>query len=923
MGVGRKYKPALSSRLKYNHVWARFCHAEGISLAPKRGVGRKNVNLYTEGLFKFQARPTEIRIDAMNAAMDAVERRLREEVGMSRSLTFDEAVDRIIVKTGASSVNSRWNKYGQTKRDVLSCPEALALIREELHPEKLAEVGLFTMSLKDELRDLVDGEPKDARVFMPVDLTLLVATVMVHGDFNDRFVDAHFEGSLGGSFFHGNADRLARRLLKHPYFGKGDAHKYDTSQNSLLRECVYAVRERLIERHGLMETVRRCLCHPRLVLPNGQIWQVNGGNPSGSFNTLVDNSILTLLMLAYCVYRYKGYVDWELIEEIVTGDDYLYSTSDSEFTPRLVSEYAAELGLDFDAEDLTDFSKADFCQRRFVRDGRQWVVVPTDAAKFLGTMLYNRCQDVFDLAVLSQSVLIEQFYILESRRVLRKFQEFLRDEYLVDLEYLTDRQIDRLYKETEVYECKLNLVPTRFKRTPREDLSCVCTHTSANTDFSPGYGGFEEFITNEDLWNPNARARRAVQRLAFGTLATVAASAVATKARDLFSRPTHDPTDPRFLPGEAAMPRGRYPEDKLLDATLLVKGKPTGKGGAAGKAARQRLAQKGKAAAMPRNIAVRAPVAMGVTNRAGSSRMHAQGHDLIISRREYVKDINGSVAFDVSRIDIDSNAFPWAKNFSTLYESYVFERCKFQFIPTTSSSATGYVILSPDYDPSDVHTSAEGKAEVINKADAKSGQAWTPIECVLKKADLRKQKSLYTGPAPGHAIPADLRMHSAGRLWICTGGQADASVIGELWVEYTIRFMTPQLIKQKASSNATGDAARFAGTSNAAPFGTAAASGSIPATFAVTGTTTSSNTWTFTEPWSGYVYAKVSGVGIDLNVAGSGDESSIQFSQISTTDDILFAWIDCDQGETFNMTIGNQSISAGVAYFVRGLDVRS
>lgn len=923
MGSGTRYRPALSSRLEYCQEWVRFCHLKNIDVKPRRRIARKNIDLYGEGLFKFRSRDVRIDPEAFNAAVSHVQRLLRSNVGMSRVLSFEEAVERVIAKTGMSAANARWNKYGQTKREVLTNPEALAKIREELHPDTLASVGLFTMSLKDELRDVVDGNPKDARVFMPVDLTLLIATIMCYGDFNDRFVDASFEGSLGGSFLHGNADTLVNRLRKHPFFGEGDAHKYDTTQNALLREAVYFIRDSLVPQSELRGTVRQCLCYPRFVLPNGQVWQVNGGNPSGSFNTLVDNSILTLIVLAYCLYRYYGFIPVELLEDIVTGDDYLYSTSDSEFTPTVVARHASELGLDFDAGELKSLADASFCQRRFVLDGGRWVAVPIDASKFLDTMLYNRCLDAFDLAVLSQSILIENYYIRENRTILREFQDFLRSEYLVDLEYLTDRQIDQLHKQKMVYECKLKVDPARFKKDYRETNSRTLL-PRANYSRPPSslaFSGFEDFIQSEALWYPGRAQTRVARQAALGSLLAAGGIAAGTATnRWLHSkdRPQVDDALPdKFKP----MPMRKIPVQGARGPQPLVKGRSVAP---AARAARQRVAQ-AKSKAPAGDMVYRAPAAMAIQQRSNRGMMSANSKKMVVTRREYLTDVKGfntSGSIQVTSVPISVDSFPWAKNFALLYESYKIRRGAFEYVPVVSSTTPGFVILAPDYDPTDAHAASEGKVSFTNMMGAKSGNSWAPIICPLDPEALGKQKSLYTG-GPAAATGAELRQNSAGNLWVAVGSSGTTDSIGELWVSYTIEFETPQIGKAKSATpdSISGSHARFAGSSNDAPF--VLTHGNVPAQVSSTGTTTSVTTFTFSKAWSGYAYFQVSGVGVDTSIGGTGDESNIGTLEQSTTAESRFVWLDFDQGETLTFTITNTSVSSAFCYFMQGPDIHS
>lgn len=405
-----------------------------------------------KGLYRFADRPVAIRFGALETARRAVQKLLSSEIGFSRAMSFEEAVSRILLRSGKSSAGFYWNKYGQTKGEVLSNPLALEELRKSLNHEYLCRNGVFTMSLKDELRDFEMGEPKDARVFMPVDLVLLIATVMCYGKFNDKYVDAQFEGGLGGSFLTGGAQWLSEHLsCGVDLNGEGDAHKYDSRQNSFLRQVVYSIRAELTEDTALKATVNLLHVYPRFHLPDGSVWRVTG-NPSGTFDTLVMNSILTLLVICYAEARMFGTVDWERVRRLVTGDDYLYRTSEPTFTPAWLADCAEELGLEFDRNPLRSFSESTFCQHRFVSDGGVYVAVPVDSQRLFATMALNRCGNAYETALMSQSVLIEYFYDGESRRLLRGFQDYLKERYLIDIEYMTDFDIDQLHKSRFVYE---------------------------------------------------------------------------------------------------------------------------------------------------------------------------------------------------------------------------------------------------------------------------------------------------------------------------------------------------------------------------------------------------------------------------------------------------------------------------------------
>jgi hypothetical protein len=309
--------------------------------------------------------------------------------------------------------------------------------------------------------------------------------------------------------------------------------------------------------------------------------------------------------------------------------------------------------------------------------------------------------------------------------------------------------------------------------------------------------------------------------------------------------------------------------------------------------------------------------------RQGTRSARIQGDDIVLSRREFVQNVAGNTAaLTLASLPLSPESFAWASQYSRLFETYLFEALEFEYIPTSASTNTGSVLLVPEYDPADVHVAAEGKLEIANMKDAKIGQPWSQFVCTLTVADLNKRKSLYTGAAG--TTDESLRMHYAGNLIIAVGTNVANADIGELWVRYRIRFKTPHLRGVKSGEAATGSSARCAGTVNSAPFGTTYAEGSIPASYASTGTTTSVTTFTFTIPWSGYLVINLGGTGLtSIAPSGTGDEAEIwELENAGATVAVAFYWIDVDQGETFIVTIGNTTIDSNVSIFVQGADRR-
>lgn len=313
-----------------------------------------------------------------------------------------------------------------------------------------------------------------------------------------------------------------------------------------------------------------------------------------------------------------------------------------------------------------------------------------------------------------------------------------------------------------------------------------------------------------------------------------------------------------------------------------------------------------------------AVVAVAGGSRRGQASARVVGDGIVIRRREFVRDVVASDAASLVHVAIAPSSFPWLKNYQRLYETYAFNFARFDYIPNVPTTYTGSVVLAPDFDPGDAHDAGEGKPAFLNMKNAVSGTPWSRLSCHCSRQDLQKRKSLYTGL--DQVDTSDLRMSQAGNLFIYTVGQGaaqDGDVMGELWVEYECHFSTPQLVDPKGGDAVGQGAIQYLGTSQAQIFGTVTG-GSIPATFDPDGTTTSTNTWTFSEGWSGYFTFDMSGTDINFTVTGSTAVTSLIFAFDNNTRLSACYFVNANQGDTFIANISNTTWTSSKAIFVQG-----
>lgn len=206
---------------------------------------------------------------------------------------------------------------------------------------------------------------------------------------------------------------------------------------------------------------------------------------------------------------------------------------------------------------------------------------------------------------------------------------------------------------------------------------------------------------------------------------------------------------------------------------------------------RQTKPQPGRGA----NLAqTKAPVAKSRNVRTNApAYLNAPGGSVRVRHREFLWDIVGSVEFAWDEFAINPGVpetFPWLSAIAARFESYKFHSLRFCYEPAVSTTTPGTVILAVDYDASDI--GPETKTVALSYRGAVRAAPWDECAFIAQQDDLHKAKSNYvrSGLAPSGT---DIKMYDVGNLYVATQGQAAATAVGELYVEYDVELMTPQL----------------------------------------------------------------------------------------------------------------------------------
>jgi len=242
---------------------------------------------------------------------------------MASPLTYEEAVDRM---DKSASAGYPWNlKYSSKK---IALEKEGDLIKDIVMQVMKTGKCKFTFcgrefthlywlaSPKGEMRvmeKLINPDPskRKCRTFMCSDICAHIMMTMLFANQNDGLLACNSStwSKVGFSPFYGGFDRMAQYLLQNKsklfklLFDCWDVSHMEASLNEFVLFVIYKLRgDHLvltIETRNLMNYVMRHVIYSMCIDVDGWLCMMVGKNPSGSFNTLSDNTLALILVLFY------------------------------------------------------------------------------------------------------------------------------------------------------------------------------------------------------------------------------------------------------------------------------------------------------------------------------------------------------------------------------------------------------------------------------------------------------------------------------------------------------------------------------------------------------------------------------------------------------------------------------------------------
>lgn len=313
LGPTFEYKAKVKRTVRYgtkreDPTYNNFIQLTGAARPTAYAYANANNGAELPSVAKYGKAPQVFDEEALAFATMALQRYFLPIMGGARVKSRDEVLAEVDMNT---SPGYPLNLKFTTKKDFLSHPGALQYLDE--FSEQMAKPAsartwrpIWTSSVKGEIRSAKKVAANQLRTFCagPIEMTVEMNKYCL--EMNDLFYNAGAEGScwskVGMTKFSGRWDQLANTLKRHEKMFALDMKEYDASMGRRLQlivcefrqMCLHSVRDKL-HLGRLYEEVIESL----MVLTNGDVVQKSAGNPSGSSNTVVDNTLVLFLLFAY------------------------------------------------------------------------------------------------------------------------------------------------------------------------------------------------------------------------------------------------------------------------------------------------------------------------------------------------------------------------------------------------------------------------------------------------------------------------------------------------------------------------------------------------------------------------------------------------------------------------------------------------
>lgn len=305
---------------------------------PNEEAAYKSLGKYGKSILPM----SEQQVVNMNLAWEMTFTHFYPYMGESSVLEYADAKTRLDMTT---TTGAPFNMLYKTKAELFTDPSIDEWLEKDW--DTLSSdpnwTCLFTNSLKEEVRPQEKIDLNSLRTFLSSSVDGTIHGTRLFVDMNEKMYASHLltSSAVAMTPLKGKWDQLYRKLNVFPNGYALDETQYDSSLRSymmwgcaLLRWRMYAAQYRTLDNLQRLRTYYRNLINTLVICPDGVIVMKKTGNPSGSVNTITDNTLILYTLLAYAWVTLApaemhsvSYFEEHTAKALV-GDDNTWSVSD-------------------------------------------------------------------------------------------------------------------------------------------------------------------------------------------------------------------------------------------------------------------------------------------------------------------------------------------------------------------------------------------------------------------------------------------------------------------------------------------------------------------------------------------------------------------------------------------------------------------
>jgi len=765
-----------------------------------------------------------------------------------------------------TSAGAPFNVLFGTKGDLLdSDPNILEVFDESWRLLACDEnhTYLCTNSLKEEIRPAEKTAQNKIRTFTAMAVDATVDGNRLFADMNEKMNSAWLVSSstVGWSPMKGNWGRLLEKLNVHPHGYALDESEYDSSLRSYMmwgcarfRWSCLCEDDRTAENLQRIKTYYRNLVNTVIISPEGVLIMKLGGNPSGSVNTINDNTLILFTLLSYAWIRLVPEKELTTLGELLNnvafalcGDDNTWTVSDEAHPFYNGRDVCAELSLigitttsdTYEArapEDLDYLSAHTVYMKGFA-------VPQYDRRKILTSLLYSNRQKHTPANALTRTcgMLVCGYTDVTLRKFLReviswllvKFDRvchddpewivaktgILSDQRLFELWtgtsfFLTEQCVQSCTEDTGTKRTMSSPAPNANKSQPKRGGGAKATRIVFTAEEQ------EKHVKNlaKGVSKADSKARITQSRLD----KEQAVKTPQVLVKNVKKEKLNNNVKPQYLKGKLRNDievkegkrkkkkdryAGRTPEwwEKLMDtgSDLVEHFAPLLLGmGDYDEDILQKSPEPGANSILASATKGRRGGSYATRMRESASdvpSMHEDGLVTRVAHREYIGDVlSSTAAFLPLEFALNpgmKETFPWLSYVAQNYTQYQFLGLVFEFVSEgseyTNSAGLGYTAISTQYDAA--AASYVDKRSMLNAQFADAAKPSKSFQAWIECSPEKVVDPRRHIRCAANPANTSINDYDVGKTTLAVGGNvAGGAVIGELWVSYDVELYVPR-----------------------------------------------------------------------------------------------------------------------------------